>query len=192
MHVDWKMLAAKKRKVMKLISDLRHCEPNEKLEHKVSSELNRLLTELNIMTEQKYKVIDEVKKMGNEIKNISEAIDKDFKAYKKGISKSAGTDPEACTSSTTSVSSVGEKSEPTSSSRSTSLEEDAESGDAAELDERKKKKNQRRIQQRQDKAELERQRGYEEDATREDYNMWVPPSNQTGDGRTSLNDRLGY
>ncbi|KRT80012.1 hypothetical protein AMK59_6439 [Oryctes borbonicus] len=63
----------------------------------------------------------------------------------------------------------------------------------SELDsEKKKKKNQRRIQHRQEKAEIEKQKGYEEDAAKEDYNMWVPPAGQTGDGRTSLNDKYGY
>ena len=30
------------------------------------------------------------------------------------------------------------------------------------------------------------------DASDEKYATWVPPSNQTGDGRTSLNEKLGY
>ncbi|GJQ69064.1 hypothetical protein Trydic_g6228 [Trypoxylus dichotomus] len=64
---------------------------------------------------------------------------------------------------------------------------------SSELDfEKKKKKNQRRMQHRQEKAEIEKQKGYEEDAAKEDYNMWVPPAGQTGDGRTSLNEKYGY
>ncbi|KAJ8921638.1 hypothetical protein NQ315_010547 [Exocentrus adspersus] len=181
LHVDWKMLAAKK------AQDLKHCESNEKLEHKVSSELNRLLAELNTMTGKKYKIIDQVKKMGKEIKNISDAIDKDFKAYKEEISKSHGPEVEASTSSAGSRNSDNE----TVDNDNLSME-DTESTDSAEAVERRKKKNQRRICVRQEKAELERQRGYEEDESREDYNMWIPPSNQTGDGRTSLNDKLGY
>lgn len=62
---------------------------------------------------------------------------------------------------------------------------------AAEI-EKRRKKTERRLQQRQDKLENEKQRGYEEDAKKEDYNMWVPPRGQSGDGRTSLNDKFGY
>ncbi|XP_044756683.1 kanadaptin [Coccinella septempunctata] len=56
----------------------------------------------------------------------------------------------------------------------------------------KKKKNQRRIQQRQEKAEIEKRKGYAEDAKKEDYNMWIPPKDQSGDGRTKLNEKFGY
>lgn len=58
--------------------------------------------------------------------------------------------------------------------------------------EKRRKKNQRRIQQRQEKAEIEKRKGYEEDAAKEDYNMWVPPMGQTGDGKTGLNEKYGY
>ncbi|KAJ8952713.1 hypothetical protein NQ318_021031 [Aromia moschata] len=169
MHVDWKILAAKKRKVMKLISDLKNCKPNEKLEHKVSSELNRILSELNTMTEQKYKVIDKVKKMGHEIKTISNAIDKDFREYKREMSKILDESEDASASGSSGI----------NRNDNVSSEGNISNDDRLETDERKKKKNQRRIQQRQERAESERQRGYEEDALREDYNMWIPPSGQT-------------
>ncbi|KAG5888520.1 hypothetical protein JTB14_009572 [Gonioctena quinquepunctata] len=212
MHVDWKMLAAKKRKVMKLILDLRHCEPNERLEHKVSSELNRILMELNAMTQQKYKVIGEVKKMGNEIRTISSAIDKDFKQYKRDIETNTGAESSNMVSGYPILSDNSQGSKK-NDENSSSLEDEGASTSSAgcqtsELgssrspddimdcdevtDEKKKKKNQRRIQQRQEKADVERRRGYEEDASRDDYSMWVPPNDQTGDGRTTLNDKFGY
>ncbi|KAL3276335.1 hypothetical protein HHI36_011718 [Cryptolaemus montrouzieri] len=56
----------------------------------------------------------------------------------------------------------------------------------------KKNKNQRRIQHRQEKAEMDKEKGYQEDARKEDYNMWIPPSDQKGDGKTKLNEKYGY
>lgn len=57
---------------------------------------------------------------------------------------------------------------------------------------KKKKKNLKRIEHRTHKAEMEKQKGYAEDASKEDYNMWVPPTDQSGDGRTKLNEKFGY
>lgn len=33
---------------------------------------------------------------------------------------------------------------------------------------------------------------YDQDVHSEDYSMWLPPQGQSGDGRTSLNDKYGY
>lgn len=33
---------------------------------------------------------------------------------------------------------------------------------------------------------------YDQDVHSEDYSTWIPPQNQSGDGRTSLNDKYGY
>ncbi|XP_063907034.1 kanadaptin [Zophobas morio] len=67
-----------------------------------------------------------------------------------------------------------------------------ETKDETEAIAKRRRKNQRRIQQKQERAESEKRKGYEEDASKEDYNMWVPPTGQTGDGRTALNEKYGY
>ncbi|KAJ8666909.1 hypothetical protein QAD02_008571 [Eretmocerus hayati] len=36
------------------------------------------------------------------------------------------------------------------------------------------------------------QKSYDGDEFREDYSMWLPPVNQSGDGKTSLNEKFGY
>ena len=42
--------------------------------------------------------------------------------------------------------------------------------------------------QNSDKIQL-----YEEMSAQDDrYSAWLPPKNQTGDGRTNLNDKFGY
>ncbi|XP_011643500.2 LOW QUALITY PROTEIN: kanadaptin [Pogonomyrmex barbatus] len=35
-------------------------------------------------------------------------------------------------------------------------------------------------------------RQYDQDVHSEDYSTWIPPQNQSGDGRTNLNDKYGY
>ncbi|CAG5103905.1 Similar to SLC4A1AP: Kanadaptin (Homo sapiens) [Cotesia congregata] len=55
---------------------------------------------------------------------------------------------------------------------------------------RRRKKNMKRNQKRAEKAAKEGNKAYDEEIHSEDYSTWVPPSNQTGDGRTSLNEKF--
>lgn len=57
---------------------------------------------------------------------------------------------------------------------------------------KKKKKNMKRIQQRALKAEKEKIKSYVDEEYQEDYCTWVPPQGQSGDGKTSLNEKFGY
>lgn len=57
---------------------------------------------------------------------------------------------------------------------------------------RKKLKNAKRNQQRLEKSKKDVDEDYDEDKFREDYSTWVPPENQSGDGKTSLNEKFGY
>lgn len=67
---------------------------------------------------------------------------------------------------------------------------DDDDDQSAKEAEKRRKKNRRRLLQRNEKA-LERTKA-EYDASDPNYSVWVPPENQTGDGKTKLNEKLGY
>ncbi|XP_066251249.1 kanadaptin [Euwallacea similis] len=186
-HCDFKILSVKTKKVMNWMSKLRlsRCE---KLQHKVATELGRMLSELNEMTEEKFKMVGKVKEMGQALQTISMEIDRDIQVLKTSL-QTKREELEIGTKETT----TALERQPCCSKDCIEVNQD-EDGNLQEetTDEKKKRKNQKRIEQRQHKAEIEKQRGYDEDARKEDYNMWVPPSDQSGDGRTKLNDKYGY
>lgn len=114
------------------------------------------------------------------IQEFKDIRDKDQESPQKKL-KSAETEPSTSKQHTPKVQNkIHEESD----------DEDTET--TQNIDSKKRKKNIKRIKQRQEKEEIEKKKLYEEDALKEDYNMWVPPQNQSGDGRTSLNDKFGY
>lgn len=49
----------------------------------------------------------------------------------------------------------------------------------------------RRKDKKMEKSKIMKKQ-YDQDVHSEDYSTWTPPQNQSGDGRTSLNDKYGY
>lgn len=194
MNLDFKILSAKMKKILKLMLDMEREDRDSNLEHRISSELKRLISEISSIKEQKCKDRETVKKVVNEVQNVTAAILKDLRVpqfedeeMSSPVRLEDGIDviSAASESVNTNISPVDVLPENNSSnvvgSSSNNLDEN-----------KKKKKNQRRIHQKQEKVEQERQKGYVEDASRENYCMWVPPNDQSGDGKTNLNDKYGY
>ncbi|XP_033225490.1 kanadaptin [Belonocnema kinseyi] len=57
---------------------------------------------------------------------------------------------------------------------------------------KRKMRNSKRTKQRALKAEKEKIKSYEDEKFKDDYCTWVPPEGQSGDGKTSLNEKFGY
>ncbi|VEN46154.1 unnamed protein product [Callosobruchus maculatus] len=163
MHLDIKTLAVKKRKVTKLLTDLKNSKSNEKMDQEVSMQLNNVLNDLKSMCKQESIVAEGTKIIpdpeNKDAKGSGEV--KPFKLKARLLPQQHGEDEDS-------------------------------SDEECTNDEKKRRRNQRRIQQRQMKADKEKLKGYSEDAGKEDYNMWVPPTDQSGDGRTHLNEKFGY
>ncbi|XP_011310478.1 kanadaptin [Fopius arisanus] len=76
---------------------------------------------------------------------------------------------------------------------STELQEEKVKGIAEDISTdiipKQKKRNSRK---KADKIFKDIGKNYPDNLDSEDYSMWVPPVNQSGDGKTSLNDKYGY
>ncbi|XP_018328575.1 kanadaptin [Agrilus planipennis] len=225
MEIYSKTLEAKKRKILQQIRKVSNSELTARQERQISTELERIYKEVIAMTMHKVTVIDQVKDLGRQIKDLNnEVIDelervKNILAQEEQISdecinslltnnvgSSSDDDDVACKNKTKCEKECTPPKKPKDciASSSTSVESvdnennsgDEDDDEAMEIDstlkKKKKKRTQKRSQQKQYKTEIEKQKGYKEDAAKEGYNMWVPPNNQIGDGRTSLNDKLGY
>lgn len=49
----------------------------------------------------------------------------------------------------------------------------------------------RRRDKKSEKSKIMKKQ-YDQDIHSEDYSTWIPPQDQSGDGRTTLNDKYGY
>ncbi|XP_072391326.1 uncharacterized protein ZK632.2 [Diabrotica undecimpunctata] len=195
---DRDICLAEKNKVDKLISVSNNKSDSEGRLCIAEIELDRMsknVDELDNMTEKICSIVDEVTELKVDILNFAKAALTEWRHKLKDKKENpSNIEPVSCNPS---ISESSEKTvnidvsdenlkdeEPDSLNENTEVE--------SSTDQRKKKRNQRRIHQRHGKQEQEKQKGYEDDASRENYSMWVPPSGQSGDGRTNLNDKYGY
>ncbi|CAH1283512.1 unnamed protein product [Diabrotica balteata] len=194
---DRDICLAEKKKFDTLISDSN--KSDSKGRSRISeTELDRMsknVEELDIITEKICSVVDEVTLLKIDIINFAKAVLTDWtQKLKNKEENQSNIEPVSCNplipKSPEKRVNMDVSDENLKDEESDSLNENTEV--ESFTDQRKKKRNQRRIHQRQGKQEQEKQKGYEDDASRENYSMWVPPSGQSGDGRTNLNDKYGY
>lgn len=173
---DKRMIMARNRKVQKHIHNLIENYDSHNL-LRISKELQRIFHEIQDIVEKEHMVYAKIRILGVKIELVCSEMFKEVRRLaekeKKGLSSTSASSKQF-------------------NKASLQLEDEHDTKVTEEELEKRKKRNQRRIQLRKEKAEIEKQRGYQEDARKEDYNMWLPPDNQTGDGKTSLNDKYGY
>lgn len=64
--------------------------------------------------------------------------------------------------------------------------------ESSEGKESKEKQPQREVKVTKKRRQEQEKINYDQDIYTDNYSMWVPPQNQAGDGKTSLNEKYGY
>lgn len=181
-HSHRKTIMAKNRKVSKHVDNLfENFDQNHAT--RICKEYQRIRAELQEIGLEQHKIYTKVRILGRKIDILCKEMQQKMDEIKDNKQKTP--EQQVDSSSTHSYENL-------SQDDTVQSDEDDDKHLTPEELEKRRKRNQRRLLHRRERAEIEKQKGYQEDARREDYNMWVPPENQTGDGRTNLNEKYGY